>query len=74
VREAGEDARLARETLDARCAGKPGIEDLDRDTLIELPVAAFGEPHGAHAALADRLDEAVRADITSCERDRWRRG
>ena len=66
--EAREDVAFAAEPLFAGPAHQREVEQLDRDPSLEAAVAALAQPHAAHAALTDALDEAVRADGLSAER------
>ena len=68
VRQPREDVALSRETLFAGVADQRGVQQLHGDPALESAVAAFGQPHASHASLADRLDEAVRADLHAGER------
>ena len=51
--EAGEDVAFAPESLLARPAHERHVQQLDRGSSFEAAVAALGQPHAAHAALAD---------------------
>ena len=51
------------------------VQQLDGGTALEAPVAAFGEPHAARAALAERFEQAIRAhDLTGQRRRRDQAG
>ncbi len=58
--ERRENVALAHEALDLHA--RPGQRQLERDFALQLAVAAFGEPHAAHAAEADFADQPIRAD------------
>ena len=60
MREAGGRGRLALEARDElRVLGEPMMQQLQRDLAPELGV--LGEPHVAHAARADPVDDLVAA-------------
>jgi hypothetical protein len=66
VADARRDLRLALEALDGTLRRRAlGVEQLDRDLLLEGLV--LGAPHGAHAADAERVDQAILAcdDLSS---------
>ncbi len=65
VRQAAEDASFAREPRFAGAADERGVQQLDGDPAVVAPVGALGQPHAAHAAVADRLDQPVRAQLQS---------
>ena len=44
------------------------VQQLDRGASFEAAVAALGQPHAAHAALADARDQTVRAEGLSRQR------
>ena len=53
VGQAGENCALAPESLFAGAAHQRDVQQLDRRAPFETAVAAFGQPHAAHPALAD---------------------
>ena len=62
VLERGQEVALARETLGCGALGlEARVRDLEGD-LAEYRGGLLGEPHGRHAAGAERADQAVRAD------------
>ena len=65
-----EDLALAPEPAQQLGRGEVGRDELDRDAMLELPVGALGEVHGAHPALADDVEEAVRAELPARQRRR----
>jgi hypothetical protein len=60
--EVGERLALDSESLDERLVVVAGMQDLDRDAMIEAIVVSLGKIDVAHAAAADELDEPVVAD------------
>ena len=72
MREPGEDVAFAAETLFAGPPDQRGVQELDRDLALEAPVAAAGEPHAAHAALAKRRFQRIGADDLAGECRRLR--
>ena len=54
---------FAREALLAGSADERGVQQLHGDPAVVAPVGALGQPHAAHPAVADRLDQTVRAEL-----------
>ena len=73
MHEPGEDRALPPEALPAGAADEARVEKLDRDPSFEAAVAALRQPDASHAALADGLDQRVRADRLAGERGASRR-
>ena len=65
VRQLREHIALAAEPFLDRAADQRSVQQFDSRAPFEAPVAAFGEPHAAHSALADERQEAVRANDLS---------
>ena len=61
--EPREDTGLAGEALGCVASEQRRVQQLDGGALRELAVAALSQPYRAHAALADRLDQPVGADL-----------
>ena len=60
VLQPGQDVALACKTLGQ--AGRPTqVRQLQRHLPLDAAIAALGQPHAAHAALAQRLQQAIRA-------------
>ena len=70
--ESSQDAPLPPESLLPRAPDQARVEELDGRLPLEAAVAAPGQPHAAHAPLADRRDEHVGADPLPGERCRRR--
>ena len=66
--QAREDPPLVPEPAQRFRHGQAGRQELHRDLLLELVVAALGQPDRAHAAAADLAHEPVRSDVPSGER------
>ena len=62
MREPGQDIAFAAEALLAGLPDQRGVQELDRYLALEAPVAAPGEPHATHAALAKRRFKRIGAD------------
>src|SRR5688572_18860026 len=62
MRELREQVALAHEAARVPKADERGIEELERDVALESPVGPPCQPDAAHAAVADRLDQRVRAE------------
>ena len=73
MHEPGEDRAFPPEALLAGAADEARVEKLDGDPSFEAAVAALRQPDAAHAALADGLDQRVRADRLTGERSASRR-
>lgn len=72
--EPGEDVALAAEAQAQVGIGVAGAQQLQRDRAPVQAVGALGQPHLAHAALAQEADQPVRADQGFVTRlGRWRR-
>ena len=68
--ETGEHAALAAEARLAHWSSDGEAQKLDRGFALESPVAPSRQPDGAHATLADRSLEHVRAEGLPGERGR----
>ena len=68
------DAAFALKTFLPRAPDQCSVQQLDGDFALEAPVAAPCEPHGAHAALAQRRFQRVRADRLTDQRRLLRKG
>ena len=66
--EPREDGAFAPEALFTAAADQRGVQQLDRDLALEAAVAARGQPHAAHAAVADRRFQRVGADRDAGQR------
>src|SRR3954462_10239846 len=73
MREVREDRAFAAKPLLADTSHQREVEQLDGDLPFEAAVAALGEPHAAHAALADQRCQTVSADGLASQRLRQRR-
>jgi hypothetical protein len=60
----GQGQPLGLEPRDDLTGVHPGLDELDRDQSLDR-LGLLGHPHGAHAALADRLDQLVGADYSA---------
>ncbi len=58
--EAGENLALVPEAADDAVGVHAALEHLDRDALLERVIVADAEIHGAHAAMTDFPNQAVR--------------
>src|SRR6185437_1236391 len=52
MRQLGENSSFAFEPLDSALCSNGQVQELDRNMPFEMAIAAFGQPHGPHAALA----------------------
>ena len=68
MRKTSKDAAFALKTFFPRAPDQRSVQQLDGDFALETPVAAPCEPHGAHAALAQRRFQRVRADRLTDQR------
>ena len=59
--EAGENLPLVAEAADDAVGVHAALEHLDRHALLERIIVADAEIHGAHAAMADLANQAIRA-------------
>ncbi len=62
------NAALALKTFLACASDQCGVQQLDGDFALETAVAAPSEPHGPHAALAERRFQCVGADRLTDQR------
>src|SRR6185369_299740 len=67
MREFGERIRFVPQALATALTERPEIEKLDRRLSFVTTVAAPGQPHTAHAALAKRPIERVAAEAAAGE-------
>ena len=65
--KARQQGAFAREPFLAGTVDEREIQQFDGGTPLEPAIAAFGQPHGARAALADEGEEAVGAHHLSTE-------
>ena len=63
--ETGEDLALGEKEADGLVPGESEARDLERDTLLELPVAAHAQEDGAHSADSETPDDAKGAELSS---------
>ena len=61
VLEAGENLTFVPEAADDAVGVHAALEHLDRDALLERVIVADAKIHGAHAAVTDLSNQAVRA-------------
>ena len=65
--EVGEDLALAQEALQRRVELQTRADDLERDLLLELTIAAFGQEHFAHAASPELTPRCGSCRSDSCQ-------
>ena len=68
MRQAREDRAFTPEAIFTLAADQRRVQQLDRRVPFEAAVAAPRQPHRAHAAMTDRRDQRVGANLLSGER------
>src|SRR5262245_21599301 len=66
--QTGEDVALSSETVFGGLTNERGVQQLHRGAALKSAVAALGQPHTAHAAVPNRLEQAVGAELRAGER------